>query len=241
MTGIGIGMSLNGKIPIMVHQRLDFFLLAMDQLVNSAAKWYYMFGSKKSVPITIRLIVGRGWGQGPTHSQSLQSWFNHIPGIKVVAPTTPHDAKGCLISSIRDNNPVIFVEHRMLYSNKGFVPEKLYEVDFGKMASNYGKVNFFNHLQDQGVTDEISGEEDDVPVGYLPEKKLGSGNMSKWVTKTIREDKQFVVNSIDQVIKNNPADWDKLSKNLIVTPRGQQVTIGQWYDAIVEIRNMKNK
>ena len=116
-----------------------------------------------------------------------------------------------------------------------------YEVDFGKMASNYGKVNFFNHLQDQGVTDEISGEEDDVPVGYLPEKKLGSGNMSKWVTKTIREDKQFVVNSIDQVIKNNPADWDKLSKNLIVTPRGQQVTIGQWYDAIVEIRNMKNK
>ena len=88
MTGIGIGMSLNGKIPIMVHQRLDFFLLAMDQLVNSAAKWHYMFGGQKSVPITIRLIVGKGWGQGPTHSQNLQSIFSHFPGLKVVIPTT---------------------------------------------------------------------------------------------------------------------------------------------------------
>ncbi|MEK9921932.1 MAG: alpha-ketoacid dehydrogenase subunit beta, partial [Rhodospirillales bacterium] len=78
ITGIGIGASLNGAIPVMTHQRLDFFLLAMDQLVNSAAKWHYMFGSQKSVPITIRLILGRGWGQGPTHAQNLQAWFAHI-------------------------------------------------------------------------------------------------------------------------------------------------------------------
>ncbi len=118
ITGISIGSALNGVKSIVTHQRLDFFLLAMDQLVNSAAKWYYMFGSKKSVPITIRLIVGRGWGQGPTHSQSLQSWFNHIPGIKVVMPTFAEDAKGLLLSSIFDPNPVIFIEHRWLHNIK---------------------------------------------------------------------------------------------------------------------------
>jgi len=98
-----------------MHQRLDFFLLAMDQLVNSAAKWYYMFGGKKNVPITIRLVVGKGWGQGPTHSQSLQSWFAHIPGLKIVMPALPSDAYNLLKRSIRDPNPVIFIEHRWLH------------------------------------------------------------------------------------------------------------------------------
>ena len=83
MTGVAIGAALDGVRSITTHQRLDFFLLAMDQLVNSAAKWFYMFGGKKSVPITIRLIIGRGWGQGPTHSQSYQSFFAKIPGLKV--------------------------------------------------------------------------------------------------------------------------------------------------------------
>ncbi len=115
ITGVSIGASLNGNRSVVTHQRLDFFLLAMDQLVNSAAKWHYMFGSKNSVPITLRLIIGRGWGQGPTHSQNLQSWFNHIPGLKVVAPTFADDAKNLLISSIFDPNPVIFLEHRWLH------------------------------------------------------------------------------------------------------------------------------
>ena len=109
MTGIGIGMSLYKNPCVMMHQRLDFFLLAMDQLVNSAAKWHYMFGGQKSIPITIRLIVGKGWGQGPTHSQSLQSWFAHIPGLKVVMPSLPSDAYNLLKDSIRDPNPVIFI------------------------------------------------------------------------------------------------------------------------------------
>ncbi len=115
MTGVGIGMSLYKNPCIMMHQRLDFFLLAMDQLVNSAAKWHYMFGGIKSVPITIRLVVGKGWGQGPTHSQSLQSWFAHIPGLKVVMPSLPSDAYNLLKASIRDPNPVIFIEHRWLH------------------------------------------------------------------------------------------------------------------------------
>ena len=92
LTGIGIGASMGGVKPIMVHQRLDFFLLAMDQLVNNAAKWHFMFGSQVSIPITIRLILGRGWGQGPTHSQNLQAWFAHIPGLKVVSPSNALDA-----------------------------------------------------------------------------------------------------------------------------------------------------
>ncbi len=115
MTGVGVGMSIHKNPCVMMHQRLDFFLLAMDQLVNSAAKWHYMFGGQKSVPITIRLIVGKGWGQGPTHSQSLQSWFAHIPGLKVVMPSLPNDAYNLLKSSIRDPNPVIFIEHRWLH------------------------------------------------------------------------------------------------------------------------------
>ncbi len=121
MTGVSIGASLNGVRSVVTHQRLDFFLLAMDQLVNSAAKYFYMYGSKKSVPITIRLIIGRGWGQGPTHSQNLQAWFSHIPGLKVVMPATPQDAKTLLISSIFDPNPVIYLEHRWLHNSEGKV------------------------------------------------------------------------------------------------------------------------
>ena len=132
MTGVGIGMSLKGYYPVMVHQRLDFFLLAMDQLVNSAAKWHYMFGGQQNIPITIRLIVGRGWGQGPTHSQSLHSWFAHIPGLKVVMPSSARDAKGLLLSSIFDKNPVIFIEHRWLHNTTSEVPVKKYLTPISK-------------------------------------------------------------------------------------------------------------
>jgi pyruvate/2-oxoglutarate/acetoin dehydrogenase E1 component len=132
MTGVAIGAALAGIRPVMTHQRLDFFLLALDQLVNNAAKWHYMFGGNSCVPITIRLILGRGWGQGPTHSQNLQAWFAHIPGIKVVMPTTPADAKGLLLSSIFDNNPVVYLEHRWLHNTEGDVPEGDFRVPIGK-------------------------------------------------------------------------------------------------------------
>jgi len=135
MTGVAIGAALNGIRPVMTHQRLDFFLLAMDQLVNNASKWHYMFGGKSSVPITIRLIIGRGWGQGPTHSQNLQAIFAHIPGLKVVMPATAKDAKGLLLESIFDNNPVVFLEHRWLYNLEGKVPDGDYRIPIGK--ANY--------------------------------------------------------------------------------------------------------
>lgn len=132
MTGIAIGSALTGMRPIMTHQRVDFMLLALDQIINNAAKWHYMFGGLMKIPIVIRLLVGRGWGQGPQHSQSLQSIFAHIPGLKVVMPTTPYDAKGLLISAIEDNNPVIYIEHRWLHGTFGSVPERRYRIPLGK-------------------------------------------------------------------------------------------------------------
>lgn len=116
MTGVGIGLAINGFRPIMSHCRLDFMLLAMDQIINGAAKWNSLFAGTMPVPITFRAIIGRGWGQGPTHCQSLQSCFAQIPGLKVVMPSLAEDVYGLLLSSIFDNNPVIFIEHRWLHN-----------------------------------------------------------------------------------------------------------------------------
>jgi pyruvate/2-oxoglutarate/acetoin dehydrogenase E1 component len=132
MTGAAIGMALAGLRPIHFHQRVDFLLLAMNQLVNIAAKSRYMYGGTVSVPMVVRAVIGRSWGQGAQHSQGLHSLFMHIPGLKVFAPTTPHDAKGAITQAIRDDNPVVFIEHRMLHRLKGHVPEASFTVPFGK-------------------------------------------------------------------------------------------------------------
>ncbi len=118
MTGAAIGMALGGLRPIHVHIRMDFLLLAMNQLINVAAKSRYMYGGKVHLPMVVRSMIGKSWGQGAQHSQGLYSFFMHVPGLKVVAPTTPYDAKGCLIHAIRDNNPVMYVEHRILHFQK---------------------------------------------------------------------------------------------------------------------------
>jgi pyruvate dehydrogenase E1 component beta subunit len=132
MTGVAIGAAMAGMRPIHVHIRMDFVLLAMNQLVNIAAKARYMYGGAVSVPVVVRCIIGRSWGQGPQHSQGLHSMFMHVPGLKVIAPSTPYDAKGCLLQAIRDPNPVVFVEHRMVHTQRGAVPEEPYVVPFGK-------------------------------------------------------------------------------------------------------------
>lgn len=132
MTGIAIGSAILGMRPIMTHQRVDFFLLALDQLINNAAKWHYMFGGKMKIPLVVRLVIGRGWGQGPQHSQSLHSLFAHIPGLKVVMPATPQDAKGLLISAIEDENPVVYLEHRWLHNTFGEVSSDLTPTPIGK-------------------------------------------------------------------------------------------------------------
>ena len=102
MTGIAIGASINGFKPVITHQRVEFALLSMEQIINQASKWYYMSAGKTNIPIVIRIIIGRGWGNGPQHTQSLESMFANIPGLKVISPSNPYDAKGLLISSIKD-------------------------------------------------------------------------------------------------------------------------------------------
>jgi len=124
MTGFGLGAAINGMRPVHVHMRVDFFVLAMNQLINMIASYHYGTSGKLKVPMVIRAIIGRGWGQSFQHSKSLHSWFAHIPGLKVVMPSTPKDAKGMLIAAIRDDNPVIFIEHRWLYDAVGEVPEE---------------------------------------------------------------------------------------------------------------------
>jgi pyruvate dehydrogenase E1 component beta subunit len=132
MTGIAIGSALMGMRPIMTHQRVDFFLLALDQLINNGAKWHYMFGGKMGAPLVIRLIIGRGWGQGPQHSQTLQALFAHIPGLKVVMPSNPYDAKGLLVAALEEDNPVIYIEHRWLHGIDGHVPQEIYRIPLGQ-------------------------------------------------------------------------------------------------------------
>jgi pyruvate dehydrogenase E1 component beta subunit len=132
MTGVALGAALVGMRPVLVHQRLDFMLYSLDQIVNWAALWRYKANGKSGVPFTIRAVVGKGWGQGPQHSKSLQAWFAHVPGLQVAMPATPHDAKGLLMNSIFNEEPTIIIEGRPLFSATGEVPEEPYQVPFGK-------------------------------------------------------------------------------------------------------------
>jgi acetoin:2,6-dichlorophenolindophenol oxidoreductase subunit beta len=132
IAGAATGSALMGMRPIMEIMFMDFITLSMDQLVNQAAKMRFMFGGKVSLPLVCRAPAGSGTGAAAQHCQSLEAWFVHAPGIKVVAPSTAYDAKGLLTTSIRDNNPVLFMEHKLLYRTKGFVPEETYTIPLGQ-------------------------------------------------------------------------------------------------------------
>lgn len=127
MTGIALGSTIAGYRPVIVHMRVDFAILAMDQMVNQVAKWHFMYGGHMRAPMVFRMIIGRGWGQGPQHSQSLQAWLAHVPGMKVVMPATARDVKGMTLAAIRDDAPVAIFEHRWLYDIYDDVPEAPYE------------------------------------------------------------------------------------------------------------------
>jgi pyruvate/2-oxoglutarate/acetoin dehydrogenase E1 component len=132
ITGCAIGAALTGLRPVLEVQFMDFITLCMEQLVLQAAKIRYMFGGKAQVPLVLRTPAGAGTGAAAQHSESLEAWFVHVPGLKVVAPSTPRDAKGLLLASIRDPNPVVFVEHKLLYRTRGPVPEEPYELPLGR-------------------------------------------------------------------------------------------------------------
>ena len=130
--GTAVGAAAAGLRPVIELMFVDFIGVALDQLYNQAAKMKYMFGGKAKLPITLRTTCGAGMGAAAQHSQCLEAWFMHIPGLKVVMPSTPYDAKGLLISAIRDDNPVVFLEHKMLYGTQGEVPEESYTIPLGK-------------------------------------------------------------------------------------------------------------
>jgi pyruvate dehydrogenase E1 component beta subunit len=153
---------------IVVHPRVDFALYAFDPIINQAANWHYMNGGKSSVPVVFWLIVNRGGEQAAQHSQALHSMFAHVPGLKVVAPSTPYDAKGLLISSILDENPVVFIDDRWLYRSQEEVPEEIYQVPIGKgIIRNEGNavtlVSFsYMAVESQKAVDELKQQGIDV-------------------------------------------------------------------------------
>jgi len=134
LMGIAVGAALGGSRPLYFHNRTDFLLLAMDQLVNHAAKYHYMFGGALTVPLVVWACIGRGWGSAAQHSQALHALLMHTPGLKVVMPATAYDAKGLMASAIADNNPVVMIEHRFNFKHNGIVPAELYTVPIGKAA-----------------------------------------------------------------------------------------------------------
>ena len=134
VTGAAVGAAIAGLRSIVVHPRIDFMLYAFDPIINQAANWHYMSGGSVSVPVVIWGIVNRGGEQAAQHSQTFHSLFAHVPGLKVVAPSTPADAKGLMIAAIRDDNPVVFIDDRWLYGTEAHVPEEAYATEIGKGA-----------------------------------------------------------------------------------------------------------
>jgi pyruvate dehydrogenase E1 component beta subunit len=132
LTGIAMGAALAGMRPLFIHMRVDFLPMCMDMIVNHAAKWNYMTGGRAGVPLVIRSITGKGWGSAAQHSQALHAMFAHVPGLKILLPATPYDAKGLLLAASADGNPVLCFEHRWLYDFTGYVPAEKYTVPLGK-------------------------------------------------------------------------------------------------------------
>jgi pyruvate/2-oxoglutarate/acetoin dehydrogenase E1 component len=167
MTGVALGAALSGMRPIFIQLRVDFMMLTMDQIVNYIAKWRYMTQGQVKVPLVIRAVIGRGWGSGAQHSGSMQSLFAHIPGLKVVMPSTPYNVKGLFLASIQDDYPVIFIEHRWLYKNTGHVPPEMYTLPLGKglvmrqgkrltvVATSIAAIDAFNACEEHGLDVEV--------------------------------------------------------------------------------------
>src|SRR4029453_1953656 len=132
LAALAAGAGSAGLRPVLIHQRLDFMLYSIDQIVNWMAPWRFMSGGRAKMPVTIRAIIGKGWGQGPQHTKSLHAWFAHVPGLQVVMPASPSDAKGLLLSSIMSDDPTLFIEGRSLFSMQEDVPDAPYFILLGE-------------------------------------------------------------------------------------------------------------
>jgi pyruvate/2-oxoglutarate/acetoin dehydrogenase E1 component len=138
VTGLAVGAALAGMRPVVFHPRMDFMLLAMDALVNQASNWSYLFRGQVSAPLVVRAVINRGGEQGAQHSQALHAMFLHVPGLKVVMPATPYDAKGLFIAALEDPDPVVYIDDRALYADSGPVPEEMYRIPLGEAVIRRG-------------------------------------------------------------------------------------------------------
>jgi pyruvate dehydrogenase E1 component beta subunit len=193
ITGAAVGAALAGMRPVVVHPRMDFMLYAFDPIINEAANWHYMSGGKKNVPVVFWGIINRGGEQAAQHSQALHAIFSHIPGLKVVMPATPYDAKGLMVAAIKDPDPVVYIDDRWLYGMEEVVPEDLYEVEIGKAAiRSQGKdvtlagISYMAHMANQAA-EQLAKEGISVEVIDLrTAKPLDADTLIKSVKKTGR-------------------------------------------------------
>lgn len=168
ITGAAVGAAIAGMRAVVVHPRMDFMMYALDPIINEAANWYYMNGGNASVPAVIWGIVNRGGEQAAQHSQSIHAMFSHVPGLKVVMPATPYDAKGLMVAAIKDDNPVIYIDDRYLYNIEGDVPEEVYSVPIGKgMVRKKGKdvtVVAASYMVQEALKASAVLEKDDINI-----------------------------------------------------------------------------
>jgi pyruvate dehydrogenase E1 component beta subunit len=194
MTGICNGAALMGMRPIYFHNRPDFLLLAFNQIVNHGSKLHWMDNGTNSVPLVIWSAIGRGWGSGPQHSQAIQGLLLGVPGIRIVMPSTPYDAKGLMTTAIRDNNPVIFIEHRWLMRREGIVPEEHYEIPFGKGV-----------IRQEGVDCTVVGTSQAIDLAWTAAKQLRQEagiNAEVIDLRTIKPlDEEIILNSVEKTGK----------------------------------------
>lgn len=196
IAGIGIGAAIMGKRPVIVHARNDFLLLASDQIINHAAKWSFMSGGKIASPLVVRAIIGRGWGQAAQHSQSLQALFSHVPGLKVMLPASAYDAKGMLMSALKDNEPVLSIEHRLLYESQTHVPIEPYLVPLGKgdikRKGNDVTLVAFSYMVKEALEAAASLESEGIDVEVV-DPRCSSPLDIGLILESVRKTKKLIV------------------------------------------------
>ena len=194
LTMLSAGASLKRLRPILVHQRVDFMVYSMDQIINWISLWSFKSSGKSNIPITIRAIIGKGWGQGPQHSKSLHSLFANVPGLEVVMPSSPADAKGLLIASIFNNNPTIFLESRSLYDMKQKVENKMYYTEIGvssvvKKGNDLTIVSFGNTVP---ICLNIAKNIKNISIEVIDLRTIKPLD-SKTITKSVNKTKKILV------------------------------------------------
>jgi len=196
--GAGIGAAMAGMKPVVEIMTINFSFLALDQIINSASKIHYMSGGQIKVPVIIRMASGGGLALGAQHSHSFEGWYAHIPGIKVVCPSTPHDAKGLLRAAFLDNNPVIFIEHTATYGMRGEVPEGDYVVPFGQAnVVREGKdvtiIGYSGSMQQAEKAAAILAEEDGIEADVIDLRTLRPLDMETVLTSVKKTNRAVIV------------------------------------------------